>query len=101
PGSLNSFVLLDSQDWMPPPVIERLWSDIARVGAADTRVIFRTAGEKSPVEQALEPATREKFAYRAERSRALHEQDRSAIYGMFHLSEMVAAPRPAAAATPS
>ena len=91
PGSLNSFVLLDSQDWMPPPVIERLWSDIARVGAADTRVIFRTAGEKSPVEAALEPATREKFAYRAERSRVLHEQDRSAIYGMFHLYERVGA----------
>ena len=91
PGSLNSFVLLDSQDWMPPPVIERLWSDIARVGAADTRVIFRTAGERSPVEAALEPATREKFAYRAERSRALHEQDRSAIYGMFHLYERVGA----------
>ena len=24
-GALNSFIFLDSQDWMPPPVIEELW----------------------------------------------------------------------------
>jgi len=87
PGSLNSFVLLDSQDWMPPPVIEELWSEIARVGGPQARVIFRTAGEKSPVETALSPATRARFRYEEERSRRLHEQDRSAIYGMFHLYE--------------
>jgi len=87
PGSLNAFVLLDSQDWMPPPVIEELWSEIARVGGPQSRVIFRTAGEKSPVETALSPATRARFRYEEERSRQLHEQDRSAIYGMFHLYE--------------
>ena len=89
PGSLNGFVLLDSQDWMPPPVIEELWGHIARVGAAGTRVIFRTAGEKSPVETALAPETRSRFVYREERSKELHKQDRSAIYGMFHLYEMI------------
>jgi S-adenosylmethionine-diacylglycerol 3-amino-3-carboxypropyl transferase len=87
PGSLNAFVLLDSQDWMPPPVIEELWSEIARVGGPQSRVIFRTAGEKSPVETALSPATRARFRYDEERGRRLHEQDRSAIYGMFHLYE--------------
>jgi len=94
PGSLNGFVLLDSQDWMPPAVIEELWSHIARVGAADTRIIFRTSGERSPIEPALSPATRAHFAYRAERSRELHLQDRSAIYGMFHLYERVAPTAP-------
>jgi S-adenosylmethionine-diacylglycerol 3-amino-3-carboxypropyl transferase len=54
-------------------------------------LIFRTAGEKSPVETALEPATAAHFAYRLERSRHLHGQDRSAIYGMFHLYEKVPA----------
>ena len=89
PGSLNSFILLDSQDWMPPAVIDDLWGHIARVGGPGTRVIFRTAGERSPVETALSPGTKERFAYRQERSRELHRQDRSAIYGMFHLYEMV------------
>ncbi|MCY3015488.1 MAG: DUF3419 family protein [Planctomycetota bacterium] len=84
-GALNSFIFLDSQDWMPPPVIEELWDHVAKVGAPGTRVIFRTAGEKSPVETSLEPATRAKFVYEQEEARRLHLQDRSAIYGMFHL----------------
>lgn len=92
PGSLNGFILLDSQDWMPPNVIEALWSEIARVGAADTQVIFRTAGEKSPVEEALAPGTKACFHYDEPRSRQLHEKDRSAIYGMFHIYEKIGEP---------
>jgi S-adenosylmethionine-diacylglycerol 3-amino-3-carboxypropyl transferase len=88
PGSLNGFILLDSQDWMPPHVIAELWGEIARVGGPNTRVIFRTAGEKSPIEAALPPDLRQRFHYDEERSRRLHLQDRSAIYGMFHLYEM-------------
>ncbi|MFM7035323.1 MAG: DUF3419 family protein [Planctomycetia bacterium] len=89
PGALNGFIFLDSQDWMPPAVIEALWQQVARVGGPGTRVIFRTAGEKSPVEAALSPATRSRFVYNRERAAELHEQDRSSIYGMFHLYEMV------------
>jgi S-adenosylmethionine-diacylglycerol 3-amino-3-carboxypropyl transferase len=92
PGSLNGFILLDSQDWMPPAVIDELWGHIARVGAPGTRVIFRTAGEKSPVDAALSPATKARFVVREDRARELHLQDRSAIYGMFHLYEMVGSP---------
>jgi S-adenosylmethionine-diacylglycerol 3-amino-3-carboxypropyl transferase len=88
PGSLNCFVLLDSQDWMPPPVIDELWTEIARVGGPDTRVIFRTAGELSPIEKALSPATMSRFRADTALARKLHLQDRSAIYGMFHLYEM-------------
>jgi S-adenosylmethionine-diacylglycerol 3-amino-3-carboxypropyl transferase len=88
PGALNGFVLLDSQDWMPPHVIAELWGEIARVGGPNTRVIFRTAGEKSPIEAALPGPLRQRFCYAEERSRQLHLEDRSAIYGMFHLSEM-------------
>ncbi len=91
PGALNGFIFLDSQDWMPPQVIEDLWSQVVRVGGPGTRVIFRTAGEKSPVEAALSPATRSRFFYNQERSAELHKQDRSAIYGMFHLYEMLPA----------
>jgi S-adenosylmethionine-diacylglycerol 3-amino-3-carboxypropyl transferase len=89
PGSLNGFIFLDSQDWMPPHVIEDLWRQVVRVGAPETKVIFRTAGEKSPVETALSPATRRRFFYDTERSAELHKQDRSSIYGMFHLYRMV------------
>jgi S-adenosylmethionine-diacylglycerol 3-amino-3-carboxypropyl transferase len=88
PGALDSFVLLDSQDWMPPHVIAELWGEIARVAAPGARVIFRTAGERSPIEKALPPELRQRFTYHEERARALHRQDRSAIYGMFHLYEM-------------
>ena len=91
PNSLNGFILLDSQDWMPPHVIDELWSLIAKVGADDTRVIFRTAGEKSPVDEAFSPETASHFRYKSEESRRLHEQDRSAIYGMFHIYNKVAA----------
>ena len=99
PGALNGFVLLDSQDWMPPHVIAELWSEIARVGGHDTRVIFRTAGERSPIDKALPSDLLQRFTYREERARELHRQDRSAIYGMFHLYEMTA--DPTAGSTPS
>jgi len=89
PGALNGFILLDSQDWMPPQVIEELWGHISRVGAPNTKVIFRTAGEMSPVEEALSPETHRHFHYDLERSRQLHKQDRSAIYGMFHIYSKV------------
>ena len=105
PGALNGFIFLDSQDWMPPAVIEDLWRQVARVGAPGTRVIFRTAGEKSPVESALSPATRGRFFYDRDRSADLHRQDRSAIYGMFHVYELVSEPgvaaKPMAAAAPA
>jgi S-adenosylmethionine-diacylglycerol 3-amino-3-carboxypropyl transferase len=96
PGALDSFVLLDSQDWMPPHVIAELWGEIARVGAPGTRVIFRTAGERSPIDKALPRDLLDRFTYHEERARELHRQDRSAIYGMFHLYEM-AGTAPAAA----
>ena len=84
-------MLLDSQDWMPPHVIAELWGEIARVGAPGTRVIFRTAGERSPIDKALPADLLDRFTYHDARSRELHRQDRSAIYGMFHLYEMAGA----------
>jgi len=91
PGALDSFVLLDSQDWMPAPVIAELWGEIARVGASGARVIFRTAGERSPLDRALPGDLRARFTAHEERARQLHLEDRSAIYGMFHLYELAGA----------
>ena len=83
--SLNSFSLLDAQDWMPPQVIEALWTEIARVGAPGSRIIFRTAGEISPLDTALPIDLMRRFNYEQDLSRHLHDLDRSAIYGMFHV----------------
>jgi S-adenosylmethionine-diacylglycerol 3-amino-3-carboxypropyl transferase len=66
-------------------VIARLWREIARVGESGSRIVFRTAGERSPVESALPPALRRRFVYEEALARELHERDRSAIYGMFHV----------------
>jgi S-adenosylmethionine-diacylglycerol 3-amino-3-carboxypropyl transferase len=73
---------------MPPHVIDELWGEIARVGGPGTRVIFRTAGEKSPIEGALTPEHMARFECDQKRARELHLQDRSAIYGMFHIYQL-------------
>ena len=83
--SYDRFVFLDAQDWMTDAVLTELWTEIARVGKADTRIIFRTAAAESPLETALPAALREQFVYEAETSAKLFQQDRSAIYGGFHL----------------
>jgi S-adenosylmethionine-diacylglycerol 3-amino-3-carboxypropyl transferase len=84
-SSFDSFVLLDAMDWMEPDAIASLWEEIARVGEPGARIIFRTAGPASVVEPALPARLRSRFGYERARSEALHAQDRSAIYGMFHL----------------
>ena len=85
PGSLDRFVLLDAQDWMTPDVITQLWEQIDRTAAKDARVIFRTAGDESPLPKKLPPHLLAPWEYLAPESRAWHAQDRSSIYGGFHV----------------
>ncbi len=84
-GSFNRFVFLDAQDWMNAEILTDLWTAIARQGSAETRIIFRTAGADSPIENALPKDLRAKFHYEKEQSLKLFKQDRAAIYGGFHL----------------
>ena len=84
-GMVNRFVLLDAQDWMRASELEELWREIFRVGPSGSRIIFRTAAADSPLETALPKDLRDQFQYDAELSRSLHEKDRSAIYGGFHV----------------
>lgn len=84
-GSFDSFVLLDAMDWMDPDTIAALWAELARVGELGARIIFRTAGPASVVESTLPDGLRARFSYKRARSEELHAQDRSAVYGMFHL----------------
>jgi S-adenosylmethionine-diacylglycerol 3-amino-3-carboxypropyl transferase len=89
PGAFNSFVFLDSQDWMPPPAIERQWRAIARVAEPGSRIIFRTAASGSPIERSLPPDLLERFRYHREESAEFYRADRAAIYGGFHLYSVV------------
>ncbi len=86
PQSLDRFVLLDAQDWMSPAQLGALWSEIDRTAhSSDARVIFRTAGEASPLSQKLAPELLAPWLYYEWQSRVLHAQDRSSIYGGFHI----------------
>lgn len=84
--SIHRYVLLDAQDWMTPEVITQLWEQIDRTAdTRDARVIFRTAGEDSPLPRKLPAAVLAPWQYQEAESRAFHAQDRSSIYGGFHV----------------
>ena len=84
-GSLDAFVLLDAQDWMTDPILTDLWREITRTARPGARVIFRTAAEPTILPGRVPDEILTRWAYDAERCRALTARDRSAIYGGFHL----------------
>jgi S-adenosylmethionine-diacylglycerol 3-amino-3-carboxypropyl transferase len=84
--SMHRFVLLDAQDWMNPGQLAALWREIDRTAdSRDARVIFRTAGPDSPLPRKLRPDLLAPWTYLEAESRAFHAQDRSSIYGGFHV----------------
>jgi len=84
-GAFNRFIFLDAQDWMNAAMMTELWSAIAEKAEPGARIIFRTAGAASPIETNLPANLREKFVYEEDFSKALFKQDRTSIYGGFHL----------------
>jgi S-adenosylmethionine-diacylglycerol 3-amino-3-carboxypropyl transferase len=84
-SSFDRYVLLDAQDWMTQEQLDELWTEITRTAAPGARVIFRTAAEKSILEHRLSPTLLAQWSYLAGRSQELTLQDRSAIYGGFHI----------------
>lgn len=84
-NSFNRFVFLDAQDWMNAETLTELWSAIAEYAEPKSRIIFRTAGGKSPIETNLPADLRSKFICEKELSAKLFKQDRASIYGGFHL----------------
>lgn len=84
-GSMDRYILLDAQDWMTDAQLNDLWAEITRTARAGARVIFRTAAEKSIIEARLSQAIRDQWDYFEEKSLELTGQDRSAIYGGFHI----------------
>jgi len=84
--SFHRYVLLDAQDWMNPEQLTALWTEIDRTAdSRDAKVIFRTAGSESPLPAGLPPALQAPWVYHEWQSRVLHAQDRSSIYGGFHV----------------
>ena len=87
-ASCDRFVLLDAQDWMTPAQMRDLWAEITRCARPGARVVFRTAGEESPLESALPAETLERWTYDPAACRDMVAKDRSSIYGGFHLYEL-------------
>lgn len=83
--SVDRFVLLDAQDWMTDADLSAVWREMTRTARPGARVIFRTAGRDTILPGRIPQAILERWDYAEERSRALTAQDRSAIYGGFHL----------------
>ncbi|GJM02160.1 MAG: S-adenosylmethionine--diacylglycerol 3-amino-3-carboxypropyl transferase [Rhodomicrobium sp.] len=90
PASLDRLVLLDAQDWMDDKTLNDLWDAITIAAAPKARVIFRTAGAESILPGRVAPEILDQWNYQEERSVQLNKQDRSAIYGGFHIYELTA-----------
>ncbi|MCR4266069.1 DUF3419 family protein [Nitratireductor sp. ZSWI3] len=83
--SVDRYVLLDAQDWMNDDQLNALWSEITRTAAPGARVIFRTAAAPSLLPGRVADRLLKQWRYEKIRSRELSANDRSAIYGGFHL----------------
>ncbi|MBO6716859.1 MAG: DUF3419 family protein [Rhizobiaceae bacterium] len=83
--SVDRFILLDAQDWMSDRQLNELWVEITRTAAPGARVIFRTADEPSLLPGRVSPAILNRWCYEVEESARHLANDRSAIYGGFHL----------------
>ncbi len=84
-ADLDGYVLLDAQDWMTSEQMTDLWREITRTARPGARVIFRTAGEDSPLEAALPAEIIGRWHYDARASSEHTARDRSSIYGAFHV----------------
>lgn len=83
--SVDAFVFLDAQDWMNDQQLNALWAEVQRTASNHARVIFRTAGSENILLHRVDPEVLQHWSYARDTSEMLHQQDRSAIYGGFHL----------------
>ncbi len=85
PRSKHGYILLDAQDWMTDTQLNELWSEITRTAAPDARVIFRTGGAADILPGRVNEKLLSQWHYDAKASMSGFKNDRSAIYGGFHL----------------
>ena len=80
-NSVSKFNLLDSVDWMKREEFIKLFREIHRTAKEESAIIFR-----SGLYNFLLPyEIRDMFIYDREKSKLLHEQDRSGVYGSFNI----------------
>lgn len=84
-NSIDCYVFLDAQDWMNNDQLNELWREVTRTAKPGARIIFRTAGEESPLTNALTQDILGKFHYDPSESIKAVAKDRSSIYGGFHV----------------
>ena len=84
-ASVDRYILLDAQDWMTDQQLNDLWTEITRTADSGAVVIFRTAAEDSILPGRVSSALLDQWHYDAEGSAKLGAEDRSAIYGGFHI----------------
>ncbi len=87
-SSVDRVVLLDAQDWMTDAQLNDLWGAITHAAKPNARVIFRTAGETTILPGRVADVVLNRWTYLTERSTELGLQDRSSIYGGFHIYEL-------------
>jgi S-adenosylmethionine-diacylglycerol 3-amino-3-carboxypropyl transferase len=85
PASFDRYALLDAQDWMSDADLAALWTLIARTARPGARVIFRTAADERLLPGRVPEGLLSRWTYESEQSREFGRQDRSSIYGAFHL----------------
>lgn len=84
-ASKDCYALLDAQDWMNDEQLNGLWDEITRTAAPGARVIFRTGGTDNILPGRVHETTLARWSYQADASSRGFRNDRSAIYGGFHL----------------
>ena len=84
-ASMDAYLFLDAQDWMDQQQLTELWEEVTRTAAPNAKVVFRTGGETSPLEDKLPASILSLWHTDPEKNRALYATDRSAIYGGMHL----------------
>lgn len=87
--SLDCYVFLDAQDWMNKDQLNELWNGVMRTARPGARVIFRTAGDDSPLTNALPSEMLAKWQYDPAASVEAVKHDRSSIYGGFHVYTLI------------
>jgi len=84
-NSLTSYLFLDAQDWMDENQLADLWIEVNRTSRPGARVVFRSAGEASPIENKLPHFILEAWRTDVNVNKQLTRKDRAAIYGGVHL----------------
>lgn len=88
-ASMDAYLFLDAQDWMDKTQLTELWREVTRTAAPGAKVVFRTGGSASPLEQQLPAELLTAWHTDQTNNRQLYARDRSAIYGGMHVYQKV------------